>query len=128
MNQKLTLDALHLTPSLTAAVEHAAGSYVMNLKANQPHLRRACLIQTLIEAPRVERTDAAERKHGRVDERHYVCYGMPALSRSSRWQASALSTLVLVTRSRKTRSGMELSHHVSYFVSNVSVAGGCPAS
>ena len=90
LNQKLTLDALHLTPSLTAAVEHAGGSYVMNLKANQPHLRRACLIQTLVEAPRFERTDAAERKHGRVDERHYVCYGMPALSRSSRWQASAL--------------------------------------
>lgn len=122
LKNKLTLDALHLTPTLTAGIHLARGSYVIGLKANQPHLQRACIIQTLLYTPRFERVDAPERKHGRVDERQYVCYGMPTLGKASRWQASGLCTLVVVRRIRKTLLGKELSRHISYFVSNVSVA------
>jgi hypothetical protein len=37
-SQKVTLDALHLTPMATKAIHEAKGVYLIGLKSNQAHL------------------------------------------------------------------------------------------
>ncbi|MBF0353485.1 MAG: hypothetical protein HQM11_20840, partial [SAR324 cluster bacterium] len=39
-NRKITLDALHLNPLTTAGIHQKGGSYLIQVKENQPELRR----------------------------------------------------------------------------------------
>jgi hypothetical protein len=122
LDKKIVLDALHLTPSLLNAIHEAKGTYLIGLKANQRLLKRSCLIQTMLTKPAFERVDAPVRGHGRVDERTYGCYSLAGLRLARRWAKSGLTTVVVVTRVRRTLAGVETSRTVSYFVTN------CPVS
>lgn len=61
--QKVTLDALHLTPEATKAIHEAQGVYLIGLKANQAHLYRYCLCNSLIKKAAYNRTDNPQRGH-----------------------------------------------------------------
>ncbi len=117
-SKKIILDALHLVPSLLEAIHQASGTYLIGLKANQRLLRRLCLIQTLLQKPAFERVDEPVRGHGRIDQRTYRCYTLADLTLDKRWAKSGLTTVVVVTRVRKTLAGVETAQTVSYFVTN----------
>lgn len=61
--QKVTLDALHLTPKATKAIDMAKGVYLIGLKSNQKHLYRYCLCNSLTNKASYERADELERGH-----------------------------------------------------------------
>lgn len=128
IDKKIVLDALHLTPSLLTAIHHHQGRYLIGLKSNQPVLRRLCFLQTMLAKPTFERVDAPERGHGRQDERQYECYSLGGLQLAPRWAKSGLTTLMVVTRVRRTLAGVETSRTVSYFVSNEVVSSQAEAA
>jgi predicted transposase YbfD/YdcC len=122
LTKQIVLDALHLVPSLLAAIHHQQGGYLIGLKANQWLLRRACLIETMRHKPLFERVDSPLRAHGRMEERTYGCYSLAGLSLAERWAKSGLTTVVVVTRVRRTLMGVEIGRTVSYFVTNRGVS------
>ena len=115
-HQKLTLDALHLTPNTLKLIHAAEGQYVVGLKSNQPHLYRTCTVTNLFGVADYERVDAQTKQHGRVEQRRYRSFGLTASSVATRWQKAGLCTLLCVVRSRE-KSGV-VSEEVSYYVSN----------
>ena len=114
--QKLTLDALHLTPTTLTQIHAAKGQYVVGLKPNQSHLYRTCTLTDLFGEADYERIDARTKQHGRVEQRCYRCFALTASSVAARWQQAGLGTLLCVVRSRK-RLGL-VSEEVSYYVTN----------
>lgn len=117
-SQKLTLDALHLNPLTVNAINGAEGVYVIGLKSNQAHLYRHCLCQALIHQAAYERTDVAQRAHGRIDQRSYRCFTLAGCILAPRWKDAGLKMLIIVKRSRHNLAGSLLSEEVSYFLSN----------
>lgn len=118
LNRKIVLDALHFTPKLLDTIHDHQGRYLVGLKSNQFTLHRLCLIQTLLHKSTFERVDAPERGHGRQDQRSYGCYSLVGLKLAPRWAKSGLTTVVVVTRVRRTLAGVEVGQTVSYFVTN----------
>lgn len=116
--QKLTLDALHLTPEATGVIHGAQGVYLIGLKSNQAHLYRHCLCHSLTSKASYERTDKLQRGHGRLDQRTYACYGLNADALASRWRKVGMSTCIEISRSRKSLDGKQISHETRYYVSN----------
>ncbi len=121
-NQKLTLDALHLIPLTLKAIHGADGVYVVGLKANQAHLYRYGICSSLINKAAYERSDAAQRGHGRIDQRHYCCLAVSPFAVALRWKDAGISTLIGVKRIRQGIDGSERTEEVSYFLSNAQPA------
>lgn len=118
-SQKLTLDALHLTPETTRAIHGSQGVYLIGLKPNQTHLYRYCLCNSLINQAIYERADGPERGHGRIEQRHYACYSLRTDTLALRWRRAGLNTCIKVSRSRQSLRGNNTSLETSYYVSNV---------
>jgi len=116
--QKLTLDALHLTPLTLQAIHGEGGVYVIGLKSNQAHLYRYCICHCLLTQAEYERCDAPQRGHGRVDQRRYGCFKVRPTALATRWKETGITTVVQVKRSRQRLDGRELTEEVSYFLSN----------
>jgi len=117
-NQKLTLDALHLTPLTVNAIHGAGGLYVIGLKSNQHHLYRYCLCKTLVTQADYERNDAAHRGHGRIEQRSYQCFSVTEGGLAPRWQAGGMRVFIKVNRLRQKLRGSQSSQEASYFMSN----------
>ena len=117
-NQKLTLDALHLIPLTVNAIHGANGVYVIGVKSNQAHLYRYCICSNLVNKPDYERSDAAQRGHGRIDQRHYSCLPVSPLALALRWNNAGISTLLRVKRIRQGLDGSGRTEEMSYFLSN----------
>jgi|GEM_PF-3355318 len=66
-----TARAAPFNPLTINAIHGAGGVYVIGLKSNQAHLYRHCLCRALINQVAYERTDVAQRGHGRIDQRSY---------------------------------------------------------
>lgn len=121
-NQKLTLDALHLIPLTLRAIHGADGVYVVGVKSNQAHLYRYCICSSLINKVAYERSDTAQRGHGRIDQRHYGCLSVSPLALAPRWKDAGISTLLRVKRIRQGLDGSGRTEEVSYFLSNAQPA------
>jgi len=117
-SQKITLDALHLTPKVTGAIARAKGVYLIGLKSNQHHLHRYCFCKCLASTPAYERTDEPGRGHGRVDQRIYGCFSLTSGALASRWRKVGMRTCVKVTRIRKGLDGSPVSIKTCYYISN----------
>lgn len=113
--QKITMDALHLTPLTLRSIHAEGGTYVVGLKANQAHLYRQCICRTLFPVD-YERVGPVQKHHGRTEQRTYRCYCLDSLNVAPRWQRTGLATLVCVERHRH-QAGID-SQETSYFVSN----------
>lgn len=113
INKKIVLDALHLVPSLLEAIHQARGTYLIGLKANQRLLQRLCLIQRLLHKPAFEQVGEPVRGHGRIDQRTYQCYALADRMLDKRWAKSGLTTVVVVTRVRKTLAGVETAQTIT---------------
>lgn len=100
-HQKLSLDALHLIPSTLTLIHEGNGQYVVGLKANQRHLYRSCTLVDLFGIADYERIGVSQKKHGRVEQRHYRCFTLRASLLASRWQKTGLCTLLCVVSCRE---------------------------
>jgi len=69
LDQRLSLDALHLNPLTVNAINGASGSYLIGLKANQRLLYRSCICRCLLDRPHYEHSSDWESGHGRLEQR-----------------------------------------------------------
>lgn len=117
-SQKITLDALHLTPRLSETINDSNGVYLIGLKSNQQHLYRYCCCKCLVSKPAFERIDQPERGHGRVDQRSYACYSLSSQALAARWRKAGMNTCIRVMRRRSGLDGTPASRETCYYVSN----------
>ncbi len=96
-DQKITLDALHLSPKTTTQIEENKGVYVIGLKDNQQEL--------LADMERVSQAlspngtySTLEKGHGRVEKRKYRTYSVGNEYFDSRWEKANFQTLIKVNR------------------------------
>lgn len=122
-SQKVTLDALHLTPETIKAIHQAGGIYLISLKANQARLYRHCLCNSLLDRAAYDRIDKPERGHGRVEERRYACYLLKPDVLAARWRKAGMRACVKLDRGRKGLYGSQISQQDCYYVTNA-----CPAN
>ena len=66
--RKLTLDALPCNPETTALIHQNQGGYVIQVKANQPHLLKLCHTLETQDLP-LGSSQSVEKGHGRLEER-----------------------------------------------------------
>ncbi|MCY7358971.1 MAG: hypothetical protein LH609_16240 [Rudanella sp.] len=60
-----------------------------------------------------ERTDVAQRGHGRIDQRSYRCFKLAGCALAPRWKDAGLNTLIIVKRSRQGLDGSLQSEEVT---------------
>ena len=104
-NQKLTLDALHLIRLTIKAIHGANGVYVVGVKPNQAPLYRYCICSSLMNKADYQRSDAPQRGHGRIDQRHYSCLPVSPFALAPRWSDAGIRTLLGVKRIRQGLDG-----------------------
>lgn len=121
--QKITLDALHLTPETTKAIHESEGTYLIALKTNQAHLYRYCFCNSLVNKAAYNRRDEPQRGHGRVEERSYTCYLLKPNVLVARWREAGMRACIKVDRSRKRLDGSQISQETCYYVTNA-----CPTN
>lgn len=114
--QKITLDALHMTPTTLGSIHTAQGVYLVGIKANQATLYQQCVCRSLFNVAEYEQVDAEIKHHGRTEQRTYRCYSLGSLPLARRWHTTGLATLICVERHRQ--QGGVVSQEVSYFVTN----------
>jgi hypothetical protein len=96
---KLTLDALHFTPQVLKMIAGENGVYVVGLKENQPEMHSD--MQQIVKMLKADYELYSEEKgHGREETRHYKCFDVSKEYFDKRWKDAALSTLIVVKRTR----------------------------
>ena len=113
--QKITLDAHHCNPQTTAQINQAGGSYVIQVKGNQPILLEQC--RTLGTSEKLNFVDV-EKAHGRLTTRQVDVFSMDSLNLDQRWENSGLKTLAVVKRETTTTSTNITSLETSWYISN----------
>ena len=115
--KKITLDAHHCNPETTAQIASAKGTYLTQVKKNQPILLKQC------EA--VEKGEIAlfaqenhEKAHGRLTSRSSCIFSMKNIPLDKRWETSCLQTLVIIKRETLTLKTGKKSEDTSYYISN----------
>ena len=116
-SQKVTTDALHLSPAMTAPVNQAGGIFVIGLKGNQEILF-AAMKKYAAEAIAIDQRVTVEKGHGRVERRHYFHYDIREQSFAPRWKETAFKSLFKVQRERLICSTGKESNEVDYYISN----------
>ena len=119
--QKVTLDALHCSPATLTTIHQQGGTFLVGLKSNQPVLYRYAICHTLLQEPVYSRQDAAQRGHGRQEERTYACFRVNRSHLALRWQTCGLCMLISVKRVRRKLDGSQPAEEISYFLSNYGV-------
>jgi len=114
---KVTADALHCNPGTTSQINFAGGTYVTQVKKNQPKLRQQC--ETLAEeGESVGIQASADKGHGRIEIRFAEFSDMENVPVAERWNASGIRTLIAATRMTCDISGNGCTEKVSYYITN----------
>ncbi len=116
-SQKITADALHLSPAMAEPIEKAGGVFLIGLKGNQKELLAD--METHIEhfSPADSRTDI-EKGHGRIEKRSYRLYDVSQEYFDERWGSSGFRSLVVADRERIELKTNKLSSEKSFYISN----------
>ncbi len=118
--QCLTFDALHTQSQTLEMVQNAQGTYIAQVKANQPMLLEDLQDHVKLTAPVAEH-QSSEKGHGRIEERKASFYPTHAVCFEQKWDSSKFATLVVVEReSTQCRTG-KVSRETSYYLSNASL-------
>jgi len=116
--QRMSLDALFLTPALLDTLQAKEVGYVVGLKNNQSELLAQAMFQQTHHEP-VDSYTHVEKGHGRVDRRHYEVYGLADIDLAQRWANSGLASLICVDRHRWQAKTGRVSQEQAWFVSNL---------
>lgn len=116
-NQKVTTDALHLSPSTTEPINQADGLFLIGLKGNQKVLY-ASMKKYAAQANPIDQRVTVEKGHGRVERRSYFHYDISEQSFAPRWEKTAFKSLFKVQRERFICNTEKESNEVDYYISN----------
>ena len=118
--QKVTVDAAHCNPTTTAQIHQAQGTYLVQVKANQPTLLTA--VRALAEtAVPLGTCQSVGKTHGRWEERTATFFSLAPLALPPRWQPCGLQAVVRVARTTEQLTTRKRSQAVAYYVTNQSV-------
>ena len=118
-----TMDALYLTPELTAQLEKNGGHYIIQVKGNQPILHTTLTDVASSHDPHsiIIHSDKA---HGRHEERLYWFFPLDSISFADRWSHSGFRTLIVVVRQTiRNNDPSKISQELSCYISNCSLSG-----
>ena len=119
--QNITLDAHHCNPITTAQIQQAGGTYLIQVKENQPILLEQC--RTLGETGTLINEDIDyDKANGRITTRHARLFSMNSLILDDRWTDSGLTSLVVMEREAIEISTHKKSFETSYYLSNSNIA------
>ncbi|MEM1137330.1 MAG: ISAs1 family transposase [Bacteroidota bacterium] len=118
LKQKVTADALHLSPTLTTLIEQEGGKYLIGLKKNQKGIYEDMESASRYLAISKQQT-TLEKGHGRIETRHYQQYDISKLYFDRHWQKSGFHSLFKVDRKQvEIKTDKEFSE-TAYYISNV---------
>ena len=115
-----TLAALHFNPTTTGQINQAGGQFVIQLKANQPHLLEQ-MSQEAAEARPLGILKTVEKGHGRLEIRQGTFFKINHLQVDPRWTDSGLVTLIVMARRTPELTTQKRSAEVSFYCSNVAL-------
>lgn len=115
-SQCLTFDALHTQSQTLEMVQNAQGTYIAQVKANQPMLLEDLQDHIKLLAPVAEH-QTSEKGHGRIEERNAFFYPTDAICFEQKWDSSKFATLVVVERESTQCKTGKVSRETSYYLS-----------
>jgi predicted transposase YbfD/YdcC len=119
--RKVTLDAAHCNPVTTAQIHQAQGTYLVQVKANQPSLLAAGRALAAAAVP-LGTCQSVDKAHGRLEVRRATFFSCATLPLAPRWQPSGLCQLVCVERTTEQLTTAKQSQSVAYYVTNQGAA------
>ncbi len=124
-SQCLTFDALHTQSQTLEMVQNAQGTYIAQVKANQPMLLEDLQDHAKLTAPVAEH-QTSEKGHGRIEERKASFYPTDAVCFEQKWDSSKFATLVVVERESTQCKTGKVSQETSYYLSNTTLEQTAP--
>ncbi len=116
-NQKITADALHLSPKTTELINQSGGIFLFGLKGNQKELLEDMSHCTTRLKP-VNQSVTIEKGHGRIEKRTYFQYDIESEYFDDRWKQTEFKSLFKVIRYRENiKTGVE-STTTDLYISN----------
>lgn len=117
---KLTLDAHHCNPETTAQINQAGGSYLIQVKENQPILLKQC--KALAQRGEViTENETVDADHGRIVTRRAKLFSMKSIQLDTRWNPSNIETLIMVHRETFDNLKKTTTQEDSYYICNQTV-------
>jgi len=123
---EVTLDALHLNPTTTAQIHQADGTYLIQVKENQPALRAQVKDWARRRMP-LGSVITRDRAHGRVESRRGTLVSLDGMHLHRRWRESGLRTLIVLERETVQLNSGKTTTETSYYVTNRQVTKDAPA-
>ena len=123
LSQKITADALHLSPATTAPIANAEGVFLIGLKDNQKELL-ADMEKCATFLKPVNEQLTVDKGHGRLEKRKYFHYDVAREYFDPRWSKSNFQSLFKVERTRLVLKTGKESQEVAYYISNGSINEG----
>ena len=117
----VTLDALHCNPDTLCQISAAFGTYLTQVKQNQPELLHHCVSRGLLEPP-LARLSTVGKGHGRVTTRDSQLHVLRRSNLDLRWYATGLRYLIVTTRTTYNVKKQTTSVETSYYITNASSA------
>lgn len=116
-SQKITLDALHLTPKTVKQIEKQKGVFLIGVKENQQELLEEIKIISTIDKPMQQQSES-EKSNGRIDTRTYTGFALDNAYIDLRWEAANFQTVIKVERHSYNCKNKSESNETSYYISN----------
>jgi predicted transposase YbfD/YdcC len=116
-SQKITVDALHLYPSLTKLVHGAGGEFIIGLKENQKGLHEDMVSHAEAFSPKVTH-QTVDKGHGRLDIRSYACFDVSGEYFEDRWSHAGFNSLLRVKRTSTKLKTNDSSEETAYYITN----------
>lgn len=123
--KKITLDAHHCNPETTAQIASAGGTYLTQVKENQPTLLKQCQLLEK-EGTLLLGSENHEKSNGRLTSRSACVFSMAATTLDKRWENSRLETLIIMRRKTVILKTGKESDESSYYISNTTVDENTP--
>ena len=115
--QHITLDAGHCNPQTLGQIADAGGTFLTQVKENQPHMLEKARLLSMQESA-LGTSTAVEKAHGRLTVRTAKLYTVRPGTFPRRWGRSKIRRLAVVRRqTQDTSTGMR-SDEVSYYITN----------
>ena len=115
--RKISLDAHHCNPTTLSQIAVAGGTYMVQVKNNQPTLLEQCK-NLAVEQKILFSYEDHEKGHGRLTSRHADIYSMNSVPLDSRWETSSIQTLIVIRRETSTFKTNKNSDETSYYINN----------